>query len=117
MRVACAVIHVMRGRSWLENLPTDSKYTICVLGKFVTSYLTGRSHSLCCIYKDSKSRLGLRKCTIPFSPAFHFISWAIKCEEEEEEEEEKEKEEREEKKSYHLLFCVGLTITDPNGKK
>jgi len=91
MRVACAVIHVMRGRSWLEDLRI--KYTICTLGKFVTTYPTGCNHSLCYIYKESKSRVGLRKCAIPFSPAFHLISWAIKCEEEEEEEEEEEDEE------------------------
>jgi hypothetical protein len=85
MRVAGAVIHVMRGRSWLEDLRTDNKYTICTLGKFVTTYPTGRSHSGFYIYKESKSRLGPRKCAIPFSPAFRFISWAIKCEEEDKE--------------------------------
>lgn len=71
-RDSCHAWKVLAG----EDLRTG--YTICALGKFVTTYPTGRSHSLCYIYKDSKSRLGLRKCTILFSPAFHFISWAIK---------------------------------------
>lgn len=83
MRVACAVIHVMRGRSWLEDLRTDSKYTIFILGKFVTTYPTGRSHSLDYSYKGSKNILGLRKCALLFCQGSHLILWAIKCEEEE----------------------------------
>jgi hypothetical protein len=93
MRVACAVIHVMRGRSWLEDLRTDNKYTIYTLGKFVTTYPTGRSHSLDYMYKEIKSRLGLRKSALPFSQGSHLISWAIKREEEE-------------NKENHIICCL-----------
>ena len=104
MRVAGAVIHVMRGRSWLEDLRTDNKYTIWTLGKFVTTYPTDRSHSGFYVYKESKSRLGLRKCAVPFSPAFRLISWAIKCGEED----------KENHIIFYFVFWQTLILRDKN---
>jgi len=75
----------VEGPGWRIFVPTIS--TRSALWVNLLHLILQAVATLCYIYEDSKSRLGLRKCTIPFSAAFHFISWAIKCEEEEEEEE------------------------------
>jgi hypothetical protein len=78
MRVACAVIHVMRGRSWLVDLRTDNKCTMSTLGNFVKTYPTGRSHSVLHLrYTEIKSRLSPMKCMLPFSPESFLISYKV----------------------------------------